>query len=159
MSRAPAVFAESFAHWSIELPAAVVARRLDGVLHADGWQIRVRWHDDGSLEYRAGHRMTSERWAVIAPDGSVEQVPVPSEGMIVPRDATDEEAQAIRDEYGRQWRRHHEHVGERDMEWSADGPVWTRVDGAWRSSQSEPGESGGRLSALARMIGAQLKRG
>jgi len=90
MTNAPDVFAQTFAAWNIVLPADAVAQRRDGVLRAAGCQIRFRWHLDGSLEYRAGHRMTSERWVMIAPDGAVEHLPVPAEFMVTPPDATDE---------------------------------------------------------------------
>ena len=115
MTSAPDVFARSFAAWDIVLPDEAVAHRRDGTLRAAGWQIRYRWHADGSLEYRAGHRMTSEQWAIIGADGQVRQLPVPAEFKVCPADATDEDRRDVDERYGAEWRRHGELVVERGM--------------------------------------------
>ena len=62
-----ATFAEYFRPWAITLPASAVIDQLPGSLHARGWSVRWKWHDDGALEFRAAHRMTNERWHVIVP--------------------------------------------------------------------------------------------
>lgn len=70
----PAVdtFNRYFEPWGVHLPAPAADRRKDGTLSGHGWSVRWRWCDPpGSLEFYARHRMTNERWAIVAPDGTL----------------------------------------------------------------------------------------
>src|SRR5215469_7296445 len=60
-----ATFKTYFLACAIMLPGPAALGHLDGSLYARGWSVRWRWHSDGSLEFRAGNRMTNERWHVI----------------------------------------------------------------------------------------------
>ncbi|WP_210438473.1 hemolysin family protein [Nocardioides xinjiangensis] len=139
-------FARYFARWGLFLPDDAVAGRRDGHVKGDGWSVRFRWRDDGSLLVRAGHRMTNERLFVIAPDGSVEPTAPepPGEGMVLPSDATAEQRAAIEREHARAWRRHGEAVTAAGMDFDQSAPseglaagagdqLWRLDDGAWQA--------------------------
>lgn len=76
-----ATFADSFAHWGLTMPDEAVARRGDGHLNGAGWSVRFVWRDDGTLLFRAGHRMTNERMP------GVELVPCTNRGRLPPSQA------------------------------------------------------------------------
>ena len=108
--------------------------------------MRFRWHEDGTLLARAGHRMTNERLFSISPDGVVERadVAVPPEGMVTPKDATDEDRDRIQTEYRAAWRTYADEVTSRgldfdhgplpaDLRVGADEELWRLDDGEWRS--------------------------
>ncbi|HEV2798276.1 MAG TPA: hemolysin family protein [Nocardioides sp.] len=146
-------FAGYFAAWGLSLPDEAAATQQAGHLLGQGWTVRFRWREDGTLLVRAGHRMTNERLFSIAPDGTVstDGFSVPPEGMAVPRDATDEDKARITEEYRAAWLEHgraissqgldfdHEplpadlRVGEEEELWRLDG-------GDWRSEPLRPRE-------------------
>ena len=92
-------FAEYFATWGIELPREAVDGRRDGQLHAHGWSIRWRWREGDRLEFRATHRMTNERWLVIARDGTMTWRDVPSEYYRA-------DVPGVQEDYRAAWRAH-----------------------------------------------------
>ncbi|WP_193612084.1 hypothetical protein [Nocardioides lijunqiniae] len=108
-------FAQYFAHWGLELPPGAVEARADGHLRTAGWTVRWRWHDDGSLEFRASHRMTNERWELVRPDGTSESMPAPSEFLVFPQDADEATREAVRSAHRDAWRAHAASVAERGM--------------------------------------------
>ena len=63
-------FADAFAAFGLFLPDDAVASRRDGHLSGQGWSVRFRWREDGTLLVRADHRMSDERLYGIAPDGT-----------------------------------------------------------------------------------------
>ncbi len=108
--------------------------------------VRWRWHADGSLEYRASHRMTDERWTVLAPDGTASQTEVPASFMVFPKDATREEEAGVRRDYQEAWAAHGRRVEERGMAFDtsyqgltgehrgATRMAWRTDGGRWTSS-------------------------
>ena len=60
-------FADYFGRWGLFLPDDAVAAQRDGHLHGQGWSVRFRWRDDGTLLVRSDHRMTDEQVYGIAP--------------------------------------------------------------------------------------------
>ncbi|MDE9364349.1 hypothetical protein PZ938_01915 [Luteipulveratus sp. YIM 133132] len=137
-------FADEFAPWAVTLPARAVEERRDGCLFARGWSVRWRWHTDSTLELRASHRMTSERWWVLQPDGTKHRKHVPAAMMAyMPGD----DVAALRADYRASWRKHEEAVQEAGMAF-ADAPrgsnpdestmVW-RCDGeTWQTDELAP---------------------
>ncbi len=105
-------FAAYFGTWGLFLPDEAVEARRDGHLRGAGWLVRFRWHEDGVLLVRAGHRMTNERMWAIAPDGTVGQAEPepPGEGMVTPAGATPEEKARVEHDYRAAWTRHHQAV-------------------------------------------------
>lgn len=63
-------FADDFATWGLFLPDDAVATHRDGHLKGQGWSVRFRWRDDGTLLVRADDRVSEERLYAIAPDGT-----------------------------------------------------------------------------------------
>jgi hypothetical protein len=137
-ARVEGAFAAYFRPFAITLPGAAALELLPGSMNARGWSIRWRWHADGSLEFRAGHRMTNESWHTITPDGRITDHPVPSEFFVVGPDEKRAET-----EYRAAWRAHHDAVEESGMSfdasmarqftrdddhyaWKPDGGDWTR---------------------------------
>jgi hypothetical protein len=130
-------FADYFRPFAITLPGAAALGLLPGSLNARGWSIRWRWHADGSLEFRAGDRMTNERWRTITLDGRITDHPVPSEFFVVGPEEKRAEA-----DYAAAWRAHHAAVEQSGLEfdvtmprcflddddyaWKPDGGDWTR---------------------------------
>ena len=86
MTPQQATFADYFAHWGLTMPDEAVARRGDGHLNGAGWSVRFVWRDDGTLLFRAGHRMTNERVHAISPDGVLTwaEPAAPGEFMVIP---------------------------------------------------------------------------
>jgi putative hemolysin len=127
------------------LPEDAVRRRADGELYARGWLVAWRWHADGALEYRADHRMTDERWTVIAADGTVTQRDVPWGFMVTPKDVTAAEKARIEADYRAGWRAHGEavtaagldfHPGEApaDLPRGPEQMLWRLRGEAWRTT-------------------------
>jgi len=78
-------YADDFAACGLFLPDDAVASRRDGHLSGQGWSVRFRWREDGTLLVRADHAMGDERLYGIAPDGS--RVPVdPVDGLDLDHD-------------------------------------------------------------------------
>ncbi len=138
-------FARTYAAWGLHLPDAVAASRADGHLAGAGWMIRWRWHADGSLEYRASHRMTDERWQLLAPDGTTTSLEVPASFKLTSPDGDPEERAAVDRAYREAWAAHGRRVQERGMafETSHEGldghrdatrMLWRIDGGAWTSS-------------------------
>lgn len=109
-------FEEYFASWGLFLPVEAEAQHARGYLLGKGWSVRWRWQPDGALEFLASHRMTNERWHVIAVDGSLGAIDVPFEAMIFPPNATDEQRAAIEQEYRSAWSAHGEAVRRAEMD-------------------------------------------
>ncbi|HSF35908.1 MAG TPA: hemolysin family protein [Nocardioides sp.] len=63
-------FADDFATWGLFLPDDAVATHRDGHLKGQGWSVRFRWRDDGTLLVRADDRVSDERLYAIGPDGT-----------------------------------------------------------------------------------------
>jgi hypothetical protein len=143
-------FGTHFAPWGIALPTAAALGRLDGSLYARGWTVRWRWRETG-LEFRAAHRMTSERWHTIGFDGEIADHPVPPEMMVFgPGDDRD----AVEAAHRAKWAAHGAAVDGADMgfvEWDAAEPpsddrlLW-RLDGGQRGAIALPPEMGSQPS-------------
>ena len=146
-------FAGYFAAWGLSLPDDAVAARQAGHLLGQGWTVRFRWHEDGTLLVRAGHRMTNERLLSISPEGAVERadVAVPPEGMVTPKDATEEDRAHIEAEYRAAWRTYADEVSSRGLDFDhgplpadrrvgTDEELWRLDDGDWRSEPLHPKE-------------------
>lgn len=139
-------FAREFATWGLHVPDAVAAARADGQLAAAGWMVRFRWHADGTFEYRTSHRMTDERWTLLAPDGTPTALEVPASFTITPKDASEEERERIQQAYRAAWSAHGRRVEERGMAFdtryeglpaehhAADRMIWRTDGGPWTSS-------------------------
>ncbi|HEX5917340.1 MAG TPA: hemolysin family protein [Nocardioides sp.] len=145
-------FAEHFATWGLFLPDDAVAGHRDGHLKGQGWSVRFRWRDDGTLLVRADHRMTDERLYGIAPDGT--DVPTgleaPHGGIFFPVGATDAEKADARARHAATWTEHLQAVREagldfdddvpRDLVGSTDRQLWRLDDDAWHSEPLRPEE-------------------
>lgn len=139
-------FARAYATWGLHVPDVVAAARADGHLSGAGWMVRWRWHPDGSLEYRASHRMTDERWTLLAPDGTETPQAVPFSFMVFPKDADSEQRADVKRAHGEAWSAHRRRVVERGMAFDtgyegltdehrgADRMVWRTDGGSWTSS-------------------------
>lgn len=112
MTPQQATFAEYFAHCGLTMPDEAVARRGDGHLNGAGWSVRFVWRDDGTLLFRAGHRMTNERMHAISPDGVLTQAEpaAPGEFMVIPKGASPEDQARIEREYQQEWRAYSEAI-------------------------------------------------
>jgi hypothetical protein len=144
------VFDGHFATWGLFLPDDAVAAHRDGHLKGQGWSVRFRWREDGTLVVRADHRMTDERIFAIAPDGS--DVPAgieaPHGGVFTPAGATDAEKADARARHAASWSRHHQAVHEAGLEFDDDVPadlvgstdrqLWRLDDDVWHSEPLRP---------------------
>lgn len=109
-------FADDFATWGLFLPDDAVATHRDGHLKGQGWSVRFRWRDDGTLVVRADHRMSDERLYAIARDGT-------------------EHAQAVH-EAGLDF----DHDVPADLVDSTDRQLWRLDDDVWHSEPLRPRE-------------------
>ncbi|MCY4727234.1 hemolysin family protein [Nocardioides sp. STR2] len=145
-------FADDFATWGLFLPDDAVATHRDGHLKGQGWSVRFRWRDDGTLLVRADHRMTDERLYGIAPDGTRAEVGLeaPHGGVFTPTGATDAEKADARARHAATWTRHHQAVHEagldfdhevpQDLVGSTDRQLWRLDDDVWHSEPLRPAE-------------------
>jgi Mg2+/Co2+ transporter CorC len=145
-------FANDFRAWGLFLPDDAVAAHRDGHLHGQGWSVRFRWRDDGTLVVRASHRMTDERLYAIAPDGS--DVPAgieaPIGAAVTPAGATEAEKADARARHAASWTRHHQAVVEAGLDFDNDVPydlvgntdhqLWRLDDDVWHSEPLRPEE-------------------
>lgn len=141
-------FARYFAPWGLFLPDVAVAIRADGWLLGRGWSVRWRWNDDGSLDFLASHRMTNERWVVLAPSGVATKRDVPGEGRVTSPDPAEDAASELAyrtawSEYGRRVEAAGMHPiqGRGDVPKGlpgADRQTWRTDDGPWQSSPLLP---------------------
>jgi len=151
-----AAFADYFADWGLFLPDAAVAGHRDGHLSGNGWSVRFRWRDDGSLLVRAGHRATNERTFVITPAGEIQpaEPAAPAEGMVIPPDATPEQREEIEHAYRSAWTRHAKAVTAAGLDYDrtpppsalevgADSMVWHLDDGDWHAEPLRPAPAAG----------------
>ncbi|WP_367650268.1 hemolysin family protein [Nocardioides sp. zg-1230] len=143
-------FADHFAAWGLFLPDDAVAAHRDGHLKGQGWSVRFRWRDDGTLVVRADHRMTDERLYAIAPDGS--DVPAgieaPHGAVVTPPGATDAEQADARARNAASWSEHHQAVLEAGLDFDHDVPadlvdstdrqLWRLDDDVWHSEPLRP---------------------
>ena len=149
-----AAFADYFATWGLFLPDEAVAGQRDGHVSGQGWSVRFRWRQDGSLLVRAGHRMTNERVFAITPAGEVEEAEpaAPPDGMVTPSDATPEQKAEIEHAYRSAWTRHSKAVTAagldydrtprpQGLEGDADSQVWRLDDGEWHAEPLRPAPS------------------
>ena len=147
-------FADYFGRWGLFLPDDAVAAQRDGHLHGQGWSVRFRWRDDGTLLVRSDHRMTDEQVYGIAPDGS--NVPAgleaPHSGVFTPRRAPRRPRQGPTRRHGTPpaWGDHTRAVREAGLDYDHDVPadlavgndrqLW-RLDGdVWHSEPLRPTE-------------------
>ncbi len=145
-------FADYFGRWGLFLPDDAVAAQRDGHLHGQGWSVRFRWRDDGTLLVRSDHRMTDEQVYGIAPDGS--NVPAgleaPHSGVFTPAGATEAEKADATARHAAAWGDHTRAVREAGLDFDHDVPadlavgndrqLW-RLDGdVWHSEPLRPTE-------------------
>ncbi len=107
-------FADDFATWGLFLPDDAVATHRDGHLKGQGWSVRFRWRDDGTLVVRADHRMTDERLYAISPDGTEHAEDVHEAGLDFDHDVP------------------------ADMVDSAERQLWRLDDDVWHSEPLRP---------------------
>lgn len=101
-------FEAYFRPWALSLPFEAVEARADGTLYARGWAVRWRWLPEDALEFHASHRMTSDRWQILFPDGRTEHRPT------APEMSADDEPGA-RQRYRQAWGEYRVARAERDM--------------------------------------------
>ena len=145
-------FADYFGRWGLFLPDDAVAAHRDGHLHGQGWSVRFRWRDDGTLLVRSDHRMTDEQVYGIAPDGS--NVPAgleaPHGGVFTPAGATEADKADATARHAAAWGDHTRAVREAGLDFDHDVPadlavgndrqLW-RLDGdVWHSEPLRPTE-------------------
>ena len=141
-----AAFARYFGAWGLFLPDLAVTEKRDGHVRGDGWSVRFRWREDGSLLVRAGHRMTNERVFALTPDGEVEpaEPTAPLEAVVTPPGASDEDRTRAEQEHRAAWTRHSRAVTAAGLdhdtsappsalEAGADAQLWRLDDGEWHS--------------------------
>ncbi|MCP3422697.1 hemolysin family protein [Nocardioides pinisoli] len=145
-------FAAHFATWGLFLPDDAVATHRDGHLKGQGWSVRFRWRDDGTLLVRADHRMTDERIYAIAPDGS--DVPAgieaPHAGVFAPAGATEAEKADAKARHAAAWTEHAQAVHAAGLDFDHDVPgdlavgnehqLWRLDDDVWHSEPLRPAE-------------------
>ena len=141
-----AAFARYFGAWGLFLPDRAVAEKRDGYVRGNGWSVRFRWREDGSLLVRAGHRMTNERVFALAPDGEVEEAEptAPFEAVVTPAGASEEQKTRAEQEYRAAWSRHTRAVTAAGLDHDTSAPpaglsvgpdaqLWRLDDGEWHS--------------------------
>ncbi|WP_445257338.1 hypothetical protein [Nocardioides aurantiacus] len=151
MTPQQATFADYFAHWGLTLPDEAMARRGDGQLNGAGWSVRFVWRDDGTLLFRAGHRMTNDRMHAISPDGVLTQaeLAVPGEFMVIPEGASPEDEARIQREYQEEWRAYSEAIGAANLDFDHSSQLtglparpgaqmWRLDGGEWQSAPLRP---------------------
>lgn len=151
MTPQQATFADYFAHWGLTMPDEAVARRGDGHLNGAGWSVRFVWRDDGTLLFRAGHRMTNERMHAISPDGVLTEAEpaAPGEFMVIPKGASPEDEARIEREYQQEWRAYSEAIVAAGLDFDHGsqltglpaGPgaqMWRLDGGEWQSAPLSP---------------------
>jgi putative hemolysin len=145
-------FAEYFGRWGLFLPDDAVAAQRDGHLRGQGWSVRFRWRDDGTLVVRADHRMTDEQLYGIAPDGS--HVPAgleaPHGGVFTAPGATEAEKADARARHAAAWGNYTRAVREAGLDFDHDVPadlavgndrqLWRLDDDVWHSEPLRPRE-------------------
>lgn len=145
-------FAEYFGRWGLFLPDDAVAARRDGHLRGQGWSVRFRWRDDGTLLVRADHRMTDEQLYGIAPDGS--HVPAgleaPHGGVFTAPGATEAEKADANARHAAAWGDYARAVREAGLDFDHDVPadlavgndrqLWRLDDDTWHSEPLRPTE-------------------
>lgn len=145
-------FAKHFATWGLFLPDDAVAAHRAGHLKGQGWSVRFRWRDDGTLLVRADHRMTDERIYAIAPDGS--DVPAgieaPHGGVFTPAGATEAEKADAKARHAASWTEHAQAVHAAGLDFDHDVPgdlavgndhqLWRLDDDVWHSEPLRPAE-------------------
>jgi hypothetical protein len=138
-----AAFARYLAPFAIALPGAACLQHADGSLRARGWSVRWRWRDE-ALEFRASHRMTNERWHLIAPDGTLTGELVPSEMMVV---GPDDDPDQVEAEYRSAWRAHGAAIIDAGMTFDTSVPEHAWTDDA-RMTWTLDGASEWHVTAL-----------
>ncbi len=141
-----AAFARYFGAWGLFLPDRAVTEKRDGHLRGDGWTVRFRWREDGSLLVRAGHRMTNERVFALTPDGEVEpaEPTAPLEAVVTPPGTSDEDRTRAEQEHRAAWTRHSRAVSAAGLDHDTSAPpaalptgpdaqLWRLDDGEWHS--------------------------
>ncbi|GAA1446505.1 hypothetical protein GCM10009641_70170 [Mycobacterium cookii] len=141
-----AAFARYFGAWGLFLPDLAVTEKRDGHVRGDGWSVRFRWREDGSLLVRAGHRMTNERVFALTPDGEVEpaEPTAPLEAVVTPPGASDEDRTRAEQEHRAAWTRHSRAVTAAGLDHDTSAPpaaletgpdaqLWRLDDGEWHS--------------------------
>ncbi|CAB4913146.1 unannotated protein [freshwater metagenome] len=141
-----AAFARYFGAWGLFLPDRAVTEKSDGHVRGNGWSVRFRWREDGSLLVRAGHRMTNERVFALAPDGEVEpaEPTAPFEAVVTPPGASDEDRTRAEQEHRAAWTRHSRAVTAAGLDHDTSAPpagletspeaqLWRLDDGEWHS--------------------------
>ncbi|MGF9754251.1 hemolysin family protein [Microvirga sp. 0TCS3.31] len=145
-------FAEYFGRWGLFLPDDAVAAKRDGHLRGQGWSVRFRWRDDGTLLVRADHRMTDEQLYGIAPDGS--HVPAgleaPHGGVFTAPGATEAEKADANARHAAAWGDYTRAVREAGLDFDHDVPadlavgndrqLWRLDDDVWHSEPLRPTE-------------------
>ena len=145
-------FDEYFGRWGLFLPDDAVAAQRDGYLSGQGWSVRFRWRDDGTLLVRSDHRMTDEQLYGIAPDGS--HVPAgleaPHSGVFTPAGATEAEKADAMARHAAAWGDYTRTVREAGLDFDHDVPadlavgndrqLWRLDDDVWHSEPLRPTE-------------------
>lgn len=96
------IFNESFQRWEIRLPDDALISRQVGRIVKGGWAI---WYLSGAdatgeyLDYYASHRMTDDRHIRIRTDGTREQLETIRGMFVIPKDASPEEIERLRQEH------------------------------------------------------------
>jgi hypothetical protein len=93
VERLAAMFADSFRHWNIEIPAEHLANRTRGKIVVRGWAIWYLFGRDEQSEYvdyYASHRMTSDRHVRLREDGMVEHLAALPEMRLISSDAEED---------------------------------------------------------------------
>ena len=141
-----AAFARYFGAWGLFLPDHAVTEKRDGHVRGNGWSVRFRWREDGSLLVRAGHRMTNERVFALAPDGEVEpaEPTAPAEAVVTPPGASAEDRTRAEQEHRAAWTRYSRAVTAAGLDHDTSAPpaglqagpddqLWRLDDGEWHS--------------------------
>ncbi|QSR30775.1 hypothetical protein CFI00_09775 [Nocardioides sp. S5] len=150
MTPQQASFADYFDKWGLTLPDEAVARRSNGHVNGAGWSVRFVWQDDGTLLFRANHRMTNERVHAIALDGELTwaEPAAPAEFVVIPEGATPEDNARIQSEYQHAWTAYSEAIALVGLDFDPNSPpvglhdapsqTWRLDDGDWQSGPLHP---------------------